>query len=254
MAHWHTPLWISALCLATGCGSNPPQPPNTAAEIAPAETIEETSSEATQSTPQSIPSAPQHLASDQPVASDSLSEPTIVPGERVGPITRNTSRAELAEMFGESALKDTEVPVGEGFTESGTEVNLDNTTTFSVIWVDSSQSQPATVKDFGPAWQTPEGIHIGTSFTELQAILGEFELYGFGWDYGGTVVLESSDLSDYYGSLILRLQPADPATFQQQSAAFQAVQGDQILPSTNPNLASLNLVVDEMIVYLNPPR
>jgi len=182
-----------------------------------------------------------------------LPDTMIVPGERVGPITRDTSRDRLVELFGEAALTDTEVAVGEGFTESGTVVAADSDAAFAVIWVDDSQTEPATVKDFGPAWQTPEGIGIGTSFAELQDILGPFELYGFGWDYGGTLVLEGSDLSNYYGSLILRVQPADPDLFQQQSGAFQALLGDKLISSNNPSLPDLDLVVDEMIVYINPP-
>jgi hypothetical protein len=182
-----------------------------------------------------------------------LPDTMIVPGDRVGPITRDTSRDRLVELFGEAALTDTEVAVGEGFTESGTVIAADSDEAFAVIWVDDSQAAPATVKDFGPAWQTPEGIGIGTSFAELQEILGPFELYGFGWDYGGTLVLEGSNLSDYYGSLILRVQPADPDLFQQQSGAFQALLGDKLIASDNPSLPDLDLVVDEMIVYINPP-
>ncbi|WP_204137722.1 hypothetical protein [Halomicronema sp. CCY15110] len=182
-----------------------------------------------------------------------LPDTVVVPGDRVGPITRDTSRDRLVELFGEAALTDTEVAVGEGFTESGTVVAANGDAAFAVIWVDDSQAAPATVKDFGPAWETPEGIGIGTSFAELQEILGPFELYGFGWDYGGTLVLEGSELSGYYGSLILRVQPADPELFQQQSGAFQALLGDKLIASDNPSLPDLNLVVDEMIVYINPP-
>ena len=182
-----------------------------------------------------------------------LTDTTIVPGDRVGPITSDTSRSDLVNMFGEAVLADTEVAVGEGFTESGTVVADGSEQTLAVIWVDDRQAEPATVKDFGPVWQTPEGIGVGTSFDELQAILGPFELYGFGWDYGGTLVLENSNLSDYYGSLILRVQPADPDLFQQEAGAFQALQGDKLISSEDPNLPALDLVVDEMIVYINPP-
>ncbi|MEM1310613.1 MAG: hypothetical protein AAGF98_14155 [Cyanobacteria bacterium P01_H01_bin.153] len=185
-------------------------------------------------------------------ATAALADTTVVPGDRVGPVTNDTSRADLATMFGEAALEDTEIAVGEGFTESGTVVTPEQGKSFAVIWVDESQSEPATVKDFGPAWQTPEGIGIGTDLAELQQILGPFELYGFGWDYGGTLVLEGSSLSNYHGALVLRLQPATAALIEQQPNAFESVQGDKLLSSDDPNLADLNLVVDEMIVYLSP--
>ncbi|MEO1207989.1 MAG: hypothetical protein AAFX78_00465 [Cyanobacteria bacterium J06638_20] len=219
-----------------------------------ATTSEESSS--VETTPEDIdstaasPSATVEAAPNSSLAPQA--EMMVVPGERVGPVTRDTSRAALAAMFGESALQDTEIPVGEGFTESGTTVNDGTDQAFSVIWVDDSQSRPATVKDFGAAWQTPEGIRVGMPYSELQPALGTFTLYGFGWDYGGTVVLEGSNLADYYGELILRLQP-DEVAVQEQGAAFQSVQGDALFASNDPNLTLLDLTVDEMIVYLNPP-
>lgn len=220
-------------------------------ETAPIAAADETvATESSAPDPTADPVAPATI--DETQSAEALADMTIVPGDRVGPVTSSTSRADLAAMFGESALEDTQVPVGEGFTESGTRVTPEQDKSFAVIWVDESQSAPATVKDFGPAWQTPEGIGVGTNLSELQQILGPFELYGFGWDYGGTLVLEGSNLSNYYGSLILRLQPT-VAIAQQPAGAFESVQGDQLISSEDPNLVELDLVVDEMIVYLSPP-
>jgi hypothetical protein len=254
MANWQTPLWISILCfVTTACGVGPSQPDTSAGESPAEGTPEAVTEKTTDQATKADPSPTESTDPSQALTATPLSDTLVIPGERVGPVTRDTSRQDLVDMFGEAALADTEIAVGEGFTESGTTVNLGTEQAFSVIWVDNSQSQPATVKDFGSAWQTPEGIQIGTPFADLQTILGEFDLYGFGWDYGGTIVLEGSELSNYYGLLILRLQPADSATFQQQPDAMQAVQGDKLIASTDPNLASLDLVVSEMIVYLNPP-
>jgi len=249
MVRWQLLLGLAILSLLTACqptatvDSSPPDS-DSAALVESA-----TDSEAAVTPATSDPAA----AKREEQAAAALSDTTVVPGDRVGPITADTSRADLAARFGEALLEDTEVAVGEGFTESGTIVNAGSDRTFAVIWVDDSQSEPATVKDFGTAWQTPEGIGVGTSFAELQALLGPFDLYGFGWDYGGTLVLEGSNLSNYYGSLILRLQPTDPSVLQQQAEAFAAVRGDKLISSDEPNLVALDLVVDEMIVYLNPP-
>ncbi len=242
MARWHWLLGLGLYALLSACNptTNASSPPSDDVTTASA-TADVDSSEADES------------ATDTAQVDVQLTDAVIVPGDRVGPIASDTSRDRLVELFGEAALTDTEVAVGEGFTESGTVVAEGSDDTFAVIWVDDSQTEPATVKDFGPAWQTPEGIGIGTSFAELQDILGPFELYGFGWDYGGTLVLEGSNLSDYYGSLILRVQPADPDLFQQQPGAFQALLGDKLIFSDEPSLLDLNLVVSEMIVYINPP-
>lgn len=238
MARWHWLIGLGLCALLGAC-----EPTSNASSTASDSTTEEATSTDVASTD-----------TDATAAVDvQLSDTLIVPGDRVGPITSDTSRDRPVELFGEAALTDTEVAVGEGFTESGTVVAAGSDSAFAVIWVDDSQAEPATVKDFGTDWATPEGISIGTSFAELQEILGPFELYGFGWDYGGTLVLEGSNLSDYYGVLILRVQPADPDLFQQQAGAFQALLGDKLIASDNPSLPELNLVVDEMIVYINPP-
>ena len=273
MANWHTPLWLSAVCwMSIACSPETPPADSLSADIPskptseesisepepagnsePTENSEPTAPRSTSDVTQSNPSQTDPTVTSQALTTAPLQDTTVIPGERVGLITRDTSRVDLVEMFGEAALQDSEIAVGEGFTESGTEVNRETNQAFSVIWVDSSQSRPATVKNFGPDWQTPEGIQVGTSFSDLQTVLGDFQLYGFGWDYGGTIVLEGSDLSNYYGSLILRLQPIDEATFQQQPEAFQAVLGDKLISSQDPNLLPLDLAVSEMVVYLNPP-
>lgn len=241
VSRWRLLTWIGAVCITTACSPAP------SAETAAVTTAEPPTQIST--TEQSLPL--EETAPAKASLQASSLESVIVPGESVGPVTSRTSRADLADLYGEAALEDLEVPMGEGFTESGTIVNADTDAAFSVVWLDETQSEPLLAKDFGPAWQTSEGIQIGTSFTRLQTLLGPFDLYGFGWDYGGTIVLEGSNLSEYYGLLILRLQP-DPVAMEQAADNFQAVQGDRLISSDDPNLAMLNLTVDEMIVYLTP--
>jgi hypothetical protein len=177
----------------------------------------------------------------------------VIPGERVGPITADMTRTDLSAMFGEEHLTDEAVPVGEGFTEPGTTIELADGRSLSLIWTDESRTKIYSVQDFGPNWHIPEDISIGTSFAELQTKLGEFDLYGLAWDYGGTVVLEGSQLSQYDGLLIIRLSPA-PDAMERSPDAWQAVIGDQVFSSTNPNFQELGLAVDEMVVYFSAPE
>lgn len=176
----------------------------------------------------------------------------VVPGDRVGPVTANTNRQDLVTLFGAAQLRDQDVEIGEGMTEPGTVVNLGGDRNFTIIWTDASRSKIAVVRDFGAAWKTPQGIGLGSSFAELQQVLGEFQLYGFAWDYGGTLSLENSKLSQYDGLLILRVAP--PAAVSPDSAAYQAVLGDTLYPSSDPNFQTLNLSVNEMMVYLTRPE
>lgn len=207
-------------------------------------------------TPTTDPQVPETIPPDE--GSTDSSEPTItedytvLPGRRVGQVTASTSRQQLADLYGEANLQDTDVPVGEGFTEPGTVVSIDNQPQFTVVWLDGSRSRPLMAKDFSPTWQTPEGIGVDTPYATLQQQLGTFQIYGFGWDYGGTLSLEGSQLDAYYGLLLLRAEPS-PAAMEAHPEAAQATAGDRLLPSTDPNLAQLDLRISAMIVYLNEP-
>jgi hypothetical protein len=142
--------------------------------------------------------------------------------------------------------------MGEGFTEPGTIVNLNPEQRFTVIWLDAERSRPLLAKDFGPAWQTPEGLGVGVPYAKVQEVLGSFKIYGFAWDYSGSLALEGSKLDRYYGNLLLRVEPSEAAVAEHPEA-FQAVIGDQLFPGEDPNLALLDISVYEMVVYLNAP-
>lgn len=241
------PLLIGTLALAlaglAACDRapvslTPPSepPPTTAPESAP-----------------DSPTAPTNPSTSNPSGEPNASADTVViPGERVGQVTATTSRQDLADLYGEAVLEDTDIPMGEGFTDPGTIVNLGPNQQFTVVWLDTSRSQPLMARDFGTAWKTPEGIGVGTSYAELQRVLGEFELYGFAWDYGGTLSLEGTNLDQYYGELLLRVNPSDAAAAE-HPAEYEAVMGDRLFASTDPNFGPLDIAVDSMMVYLNDP-
>ncbi|HSM81686.1 MAG TPA: hypothetical protein VLS96_08370 [Nodosilinea sp.] len=218
-----TRVWLVVLLWATlgtvgGCGvrSHPPSPPISTPEPA--------------------------------TAADLL----VVPGQRVGPVTAQTSRAALAAHYGEAALADAPIAMGEGTTAPGTLVTPGPGQAFSVVWSDSTQTRPQLARDFGPAWRTPEGLGVGTDYATVAAALGTFGIYGFEWDYGGTLVLAGSRLGQYDGTLWLRLAPAE-AAIAEHPEAYRALIGDTVFSSDNPNLAVLDLRVYEMVVYFAPP-
>ncbi|MGG6239265.1 hypothetical protein ACQ4N7_11570 [Nodosilinea sp. AN01ver1] len=198
-------------------------------------------------TPDSQVEPPADVAEPAQPAADTL----VIPGQRVGPVTADTSRADLAAYYGEAALEDAPIAMGEGTTAAGTVVTPGSDQQFSVVWQDASQTRPQLIKDFGPAWQTPEGLGVGIPYSEVEAILGDFALYGFAWDYGGTVMLEGSQLELYDGYLLLRLEPTATA-IEQYPDAYQAVMGDQLLASDDPNLDILQPSIYEMVVYFEP--
>lgn len=198
----------------------------------------------------SSPPATQKDTADAATAPTQLKDTVVIPGERVGPVTSETSRQQLEELFGQEALTDRPVEVGEGFTEPGTRVDLGEGRSFTLVWQDEEHTRPLMAMEFGPAWTTPEGLGIGSSLAALQKALGPFQVYGFGWDYEGTLVLEGSQLDQYHGDLFLRVQP-ETAMIEEHDAAYKALQGDAVFASDNPDLESLQPQVYDMVVYLN---
>jgi len=176
---------------------------------------------------------------------------TVIPGERVGPVTSDTTRNELADIYGEDQLKDQPIAMGEGTTEPGTLVDLGPEQQFAIVWRNETQTEPLLAKDFGPTWQTPEGLGVGVPYGTVKSVLGDFQLYGFAWDYEGSLVLEGSNLDKYYGDLLLRVRPT-PASVDAHPKEYQAVMGDALFAGNDPNLDALDIQVYEMTVYLNP--
>lgn len=187
-----------------------------------------------------------------PADSSSLDTPeldtTIVPGDRVGAVTATTTYDDLVALYGVDSLEPVEVHLGEGMVAPGTRVNQ-GAQSFSVVWTDESRTAVQSVRDFGVAWQVDPGIGVGTSLSELREKLGEFELYGFGWDYGGTMILDGTVLEPYKENLILRLgSTVENAGLTEQ---YQSVMGEQLFPSDTPAFQEMELAVREMIVRLN---
>jgi hypothetical protein len=185
--------------------------------------------------------------------SDPIPDTLVIPGERVGPITRNTTRQDLAKLFAKELLSDRPVGIGEGATVPGTFVDLGPARSFSVVWADNTRTKAVEVRNLGSDWRTPQGISVSTPLSQLQQKLGKFQFYGFGWDYSGTVLLEGTKLSQYQKTLILRLRTA-PAAAKKSPKDYQAVLGDGKFSSNNPKLSSLGITVGEMIVRLAPNK
>ena len=237
-------LAVFSLLLAVGCS---PGQTDVTSSPAPSASVSAPSPSTGVSASPPVSAAPQTTA--QNTIQADLSDTVVIPGDRIGPVTRTTSRQELTQIFGAANLKDEDVSVGEGETEPATVVNQGAANTFTVMWTDETRTEAAGAMNFGSAWRTPEGIGVGTSFAELQQNLGAFQLYGFEWDYGGSVVLEGTRLNKYYGTLILRVAPTEVSR-ERSPNDYDAVIGDELFASTSPHLRALDINVEEMAVYL----
>ncbi|MGV0107871.1 Lipoprotein [Nostoc sp. DSM 114160] len=183
--------------------------------------------------------------------SQSLKDTLIVPGERVGPITRTTTKQDLVKLFGASHLVDKTISGAEGIGSfAATQVNLNQGRSLLVVWSDNTRTKPLDVRNLGWAWKTREGIGVGTPLSELRKKLGHFKLYGLGWDYGGTILLDSSKLSRYQGKIIFRVDAA-PNASEKFLNDYQAVSGDGTFSSSNSHWKPLGIRLAEIIVVLN---
>ncbi|MEH2223495.1 hypothetical protein [Nostoc sp.] len=195
---------------------------------------------------------PQKINHPVTVATQASKNILIVPGERVGPITRKTTKRDLVKLFGASHLVDKTISGAEGIGSfAATQVNLNQGRSLLVVWSDNTRTKPLDVRNLGSAWKTREGIGVGNPLSELRKKLGNFKLYGLEWDYGGTILLDSSKLSRYQGKLILRVNAA-PNAYEKFPNDYQSVSGDATFSSSNPHWKPLGIRLAEIIVVLNP--
>ncbi|HEY9706056.1 MAG TPA: hypothetical protein V6C58_26710, partial [Allocoleopsis sp.] len=184
--------------------------------------------------------------------SNPLKDTLIIPGVRIGPVNKKTTKQDLIKIFGKSKLKDIKISGPEGIGEFfATRVNLGAKRSFTVVWSNKNAIKPLDVRDLGTDWQTPEGIKLGTKFNKLRQILGEFQLTGLGWDYGGIVSFEKTKLASYYGKIIVSVE-TDPEAGSKYPKNYQAVSGDRHFSSTSPHWQKLGVRIVSIVVFLNP--
>jgi hypothetical protein len=175
---------------------------------------------------------------------------TIVPGKRVGPITPNTTYADLVKLFGKQRLTAKKVYGAEGQVEfPGTAISLGKNRSITVAWRDAKKLRPFQVIINDPTWKTAEGIGLGTSLATLRQVLGEFKITGLYWDYGNQVIDLSPRIQARYTGLSISVD-ADYTAGRRFPADLKAVTGDRVaLPASNPHWKPLKMNVSALSVY-----
>jgi hypothetical protein len=193
-----------------------------------------------------------------------LGEPRMVPQELQGKshappqsdprVTCRSSRDSLTRRFGPEQIEDREVDVGEGTTAPGTVVAAGTPMAQEVVWADQARTRPERIRVLGEGIRDPGGLGLGTSLADLEKTLGPFELYGFGWDRGGTVQLEGTRLARLQGKLFFQLEPGVTDT-PEAKAALGEVVGQDLFPSSDPRVLALEPEVSEfMMVCPQQPK
>ena len=118
------------------------------------------------------------------------------------PIAWDANEETLKAQFGAENIEYKDLGGPEGTEMFGTRVyGKDPKKTFDIVWSDEAKrANPAVINvnqvwsEDGetvtvPDWKSAEGIYLGMPIAELEKLNGKpFKLFGFGWDYGGSVI------------------------------------------------------------------
>jgi hypothetical protein len=162
----------------------------------------------------------------------------------VGAIVRGTTPADLARIYGAANVRYADVPAAEGQKQRGAFV-LRGTASELKVGFTADGKRIEFVAVVGRAWATKEGLRIGTSLAELERINGgPFELWGFSWDYGGSVFARGAALE----GIFVGVAP----TMNQSSAEAQQVMGRRKFSSRHPAFGALDVVVHSITIVFDP--
>lgn len=177
----------------------------------------------------------------------------IVAGERVGPITSKTTRADLTKWFGAANLKDEKIHLVEGEYSEGTLVYPKvPRKRLAVVWKDKTRNGVEFVKITGSVsdWRTQDGITLGLRASKLQAMNGKpFSFQGFAWDYGGNLIGfhgGSLDKNSSYLPLTLSDDTSRSKSLTQEQR--ESLMGERELWSNSELVQKLDPWVCQMVV------
>jgi hypothetical protein len=148
----------------------------------------------------------------------------IVVGDHFGPIHETTTRAQLSQLFGKDAVKDVQVPIGEGMCVPGAVVFQNHANEVEITWQDKARTRVAFARVQKPAgnWHTRRGVRVGTTLRELEAIAGKVLVFlGFGSDYGGGM-----EWTEDGKSLRLEINPEEGTTLPRDVSGDREVRSD----------------------------
>ena len=172
-----------------------------------------------------------------------------------GPFTPELTEQRLIEIYGAVNVRAGEVYVGEGFSEPGAVVFPDSPLDrIEIVWTDGEKrAKPRFVRVKSPSsrWKTADLITIGSDLKSIEQINGRpFRLFGFGWDYSGSV-------SSWAGGRLERRETAGcrirvalqpPGGAEGWPAVWEQVVGDREFSSGHPVMQQLNPRVYQLVL------
>lgn len=168
----------------------------------------------------------------------------IVPGLRVGAITKTSTQAQLARIYGAGNVQAVKVPIGEGASTDGLVLFKGRAAELRIRFKPGTKRVEWVVIDRrGSPWRTGGGVGIGANAAQLARLNGgRFRLYGFRWDYAGrSAGWNRGRLSKY---LVVDLAPTRKLSDSEQAK----VAGDGTFWSTHPVMQRMRLTVHRILV------
>jgi hypothetical protein len=210
----------------------------------------------------------------------------IVPGQRIGPITANTGRADLERMFGKANIRDQNVDYGEGDIRPGTMVYPGKPTALLTIFWPSERINNRLVQNRSrigtiticnalyyetPAckWHTAEGVTLGTSLEKLESLNGRpFQIIVWRFGEGGGLLFswQGGRLSQAMKFLRLDLEPrveregwsSDQKRLEDSikivTQTLEGGGGVDTMSSNDPSVMALRPRVAEMVLGFPPAK
>lgn len=167
------------------------------------------------------------------------------------------SEASLRDRLGAANVASAPVNLGEGEYEPGTILfPNDSLRRLTMIWDDTlHKMHPTRVRVDAPhtLWFVPPGVSLGASLLELEQLNGRaFTLFGFGWDYSGTVASWEGGRLDSLWKPVARREPLvwvrlQPVGSVDESLTLQVL-GDRVYSSSLPAMQRLNPRVYDLFV------
>ena len=181
----------------------------------------------------------------------------IVPGQRVGPITAATTRADLDAIFGKENVQERNLDGNDGPGAATVVYSSDPSAALAMTW---DRERPASIRvcfgtQAGPCrWRTSSGIHIGTTIRELNALNGKsFQVGGFAQEQGRVISWKQGALEEdpaACGHLVVGLAPAALIEGREMSknekGEWKQMQGDKPFSSSSLSAAYLNTAVSAL--------
>jgi hypothetical protein len=162
-----------------------------------------------------------------------LNDFEIIPGERIGPITKGSNIEQFRKAFGPENVIETDVPLGEGQTAKGFQINPNNPSIeMMVIFNDDDTKLSVLITNPESKWSVLNQFSNGTKLVDLESLNGKpFKLYGFEWDYGGTVSsFEDGKFESYNDNLTIRFE------LTHFDKSTMSILGDSEFLSNNSNM------------------